>query len=136
MFPAGNQHLNGERALILAEGRIPTVFQRTKDQNIVLRGLRDKLLSPSVFPQLPKLITAFKSSTQTDLTPHDFNRLLCLAEKVTGDDVVFVSFPDALFKPSSLYDPWRKADTFIWDVDFGQLQSLVTEFMNGTWPAP
>jgi anionic cell wall polymer biosynthesis LytR-Cps2A-Psr (LCP) family protein len=135
-FPAGEHHLNGEQALALARNRIPTTFQRAKYQDIILRALLDKTLTPSVLPKLPQLINALKGSTLTDLSPDVISKLVCLAPKITNNNFVSVTFPEEWFKPSDIFDQYRNVNTFIYEVDFDLIRSYVANFMNGTWPAP
>ena len=132
----GTHHLNGELALALATNRIPTTFQRMEYQKIILVALRKKLLSPEMIPQIPQLVVRFITSVQTDLSPSDINSLICIAQAVPNENIVADSFPRELFKASDIYDPYRKVNTFIYDVDFNQLRAMIAEFMNGIWPMP
>ncbi len=133
-LPAGWNHLNGETALLLVQNRIPTTFHRMQNQNLVLSALRDKLLSPAMLPQLPGLMARFISSAQTDLSPSQLNSLVCIVQKLNGDNTRAVSFPEDMFTASTHYDPYRKVDTFIYEADFDQLRAMVADFMNGIWP--
>jgi len=132
----GTHHLDGELALALATNRIPSTFQRMKYQKIVLGALREKLLSSDMVPQIPQLVSQFISSVQTDLSPSDINSLICIAQRVPKDNIKADSFPQEMFKASDIYDPDRKVNTFIYEVDFNQLRAMLTEFMNGIWPMP
>ncbi len=133
---AGTNHLSGIVAYTLATNRIPTTFQRMKYQVIVLSALREKLLSPQYLPKLPKLATQFISSVQTDFTPSQINSLICIAQAVPKDAIQADSFPQDMFKSSTIYDPYRKVNTFVYEVDNNQLRALVAEFMSGIWPMP
>ncbi len=73
IFEPGVHHLDGQLALKLAMNRYPTIFQRARYQNIVLKTIQDKLLTPALLPELPMLITQFSKSVQTDLSPSDIN---------------------------------------------------------------
>ncbi len=133
---AGKNHLSGIVAYTLATNRVPTTFQRMKYQKIVLSALREKLLSPQYLPKLPKLVTQFITSVQTDLTPSQINSLICIAQAVPKDDIQADSFPQDMFKSGSMYDPYRKVNTFVYEVDFEQLRAMVAEFKAGIWPMP
>ncbi len=60
-FKAGMNHLDGRRALLLARVRMPyNDLERINNQTIVLKAIRDKLLSPTVLPKLPRLINSLR----------------------------------------------------------------------------
>ena len=130
----GTHHLDGERTLILATNRIPSTFQRMKYQKIILSALRDQLLTRDMIPKLPKLVAQFIDSVQTDLSPRDINNLICIAEAIPSANIQADSFPQAMFKASNTYDPYRNVYTFIYETDFNEIRRMVTDFMNGIWP--
>jgi LCP family protein required for cell wall assembly len=132
----GVHHLDGNLALILARNRTLNTFQRANYQNIILNALRDRIFSPSIITELPQLIAGFQNSVQTDLSPNDINQLVCLGQKLTGNNIINQSFPENMFTPGRVYDPYRNVNTFIFTVDFDQIRSYVADFMNGTWPSP
>jgi LCP family protein required for cell wall assembly len=134
VLEAGSHHLDGAMALRLAMNRYPTIFQRAKNQNIVLRAIEDKLLTPAMLPKLPGLAAQFTSSVQTDLSPNDINKLLCISQHLTKDHISTVAFPDSMFTGDHIYDPYRKVYTYIMDADFNQIQAYMVDFMQGTWP--
>lgn len=132
-FPAGKQHLDGNRALILARLRPDGDLNRSARQDIMIRALAAKILSPSSLPQMPKVIEAFYSSVQTDLGADDLTKLLCLGSKIDPERIQSVDFPAELFTPSRIQDPVL-GYTFIWDVDFNMLRAYVQYFDKGAWP--
>jgi len=132
----GTHHLDGELAGILARNRQPTTFQRALYQNMILRGLQNKVFSPSIIPELPNLIAEFSHSVQTDLSLNDINKLVCLGQALTEDNTVNVTFPEGMFTAGRVYDPYRNANTFIFEVDPEQMRAYMADFMNGTWPSP
>lgn len=133
---AGTHHLDGERAYLLATNRVPTTFQRMAYQKIVLSALREKLLSPDILPKIPKLVAQFISSVQTDLSLSDINSLICIFQQVPKDNIMADSFPQEMFVASTTYDTSRRVSTFVYEVDFVKLRTMVAEFMNGIWPMP
>lgn len=133
IFTPGTHHLNGKQALTLARLRPFGTFERSESQNIVLCALRDKLLSPSVVTHLPKLIKSFENSVLTDLSPQQISQLACLAPQISGNNLVFAYFPEALFTGTRVDDPVL-GHTFVWDVDFAKLRILTAEFEAGAWP--
>src|SRR4030042_184202 len=134
VLDAGLHHLDGDMALKLAVYRFPSIFQRARYQNIVLMSLQDKLLSPSMIPELPQLITQFTGSVQTDLSPSDINQLICIGQALTQENTDIVAFPDEMFISGSTYDPYRQVNTFTLSVDMDLFHEYIVDFMNGTWP--
>jgi LCP family protein required for cell wall assembly len=132
----GNHHLDGELALTLATDRNPSTFQRARNQNMILAALRDKLLSPSIYAELPHLIATFSNSVLTDLSPNEINKLVCIGQELTEENTRVVSFPEEMFTPGNIYDPYRNTTTFIYEADFDLMRAYLADFMNGTWPSP
>ncbi len=132
-FPAGEQHLDGYRTTLLARLRPNGDLDRTNVQDLILKALAAKILSPSSLPQMPKLIGAFYGSVQTDMNAGDIAKLLCLGTMLTPDKYVSVSFPSELFTGSAVQDPVL-GYTFVWNVDFNILRAYVQYFNNGSWP--
>lgn len=133
----GQHHINGAQALALARNRVDGVFSRGDNQNIVLCALQKKLTSPSVIPQIPKLVEAFHGSVQTDLTPAMMSQLACLATRLPRQNIALYNFPESLFTGGRIYDPvFRdlKKGVFIWNVDFNIMRSYVMQFQSGSWP--
>jgi LCP family protein required for cell wall assembly len=132
----GIRHLDGELALAMATNRVPTTFQRIEYQRIILRALREKLLSTKMIPKIPGLVTSYISSVRTDLSLSDINHLICIARAMPKENIRADSFPQELFTASVTYDQYRKVSTFIYEADFNQIRAMVTDFMNGVWPFP
>jgi LCP family protein required for cell wall assembly len=130
----GYHHLDGDMALKLAVNRFPSIFQRARYQNIVMKSLQTKLLNPSMIPQLPQLVSQFAGSVQTDLSPSDINQLVCVGKALTEENTKFVAFPEEIFVSGSTYDPYRQVNTFTLSVDNDLFRGYITDFMNGTWP--
>ena len=107
-----------------------------KYQKIVMSALRDKLFSADMLPKIPILVGEFINSVQTDFSPSEINSLICIAQAVPEQNFKADSFPQDMFTPSSIFDPYRKVYTFIYEADFNSLRAMVAEFMNGIWPIP
>lgn len=135
VFPEGPRHLNGEQALTLARMRNVSVFERARNQDMVMCALRRKAESPETLFKLPNIINSFMKNIQTDLTPEQISQLACLGTQMPRSNIQFASFPLDLFMPDEAYDPVLKQDVFIWKADFRLLRSYVTEFQAGTWPS-
>lgn len=76
------------------------------------------------------------SNVQTDLSPEQINQLACLANQMSGSNVVFASFPIELFTNKKIFDPQLGATTQILDVDFNVLRDYINRFQQGAWPDP
>jgi len=131
-FPAGKQHLNGYRTMLLARMRPQGDLKRSEIQNVILQALVKKLLSPSTLLQLSILNKTFSGLIQTDLGPVDVGRLICLSSALDAQRIEYLSFPDELFKSTRVQDPVL-GYTSVWDVDFEVLKTYVQKFEDGTW---
>jgi LCP family protein required for cell wall assembly len=132
-FPAGKQHLDGARAQTLARVSPDGEMQRTARQDLLLKALAARILSPSSLPQMPKLVEAFYASVQTDMGAGELARLLCLGSMIAPQQIQSVDFPAQLFTSSRVKDP-VVGYTFTWNVDFNMLRRYVQYFNEGTWP--
>jgi anionic cell wall polymer biosynthesis LytR-Cps2A-Psr (LCP) family protein len=132
-FSAGDQHLDGRRAQILARVRPQGDFERSNVQTIILQALSAKLLSPSVLPRLPELTSALHGSVYTDLDAARITQLTCLAARLDTEKIVYVNFPPELFQGTRVQDPVL-GNTFIFEADFDVLRNYVAAFMTGSWP--
>lgn len=131
-FPAGKQHLNGYRTMLLARMRPDGDIKRSEIQNLILEALASNLLSPSVIPKLPELAETFMGSVQTDIGPVEVGQLACLAAKIEGHEITFANFPADLFESARVQDPVL-GNTSILEADFAVLRSYVQKFKDGTW---
>ena len=134
-FEAGKLHLNGYRTMLLARMRPSGDFSRSEVQNLILRALAEEVLSPSVLGKLPELVEALHGSAQTDIGATEATQLLCLAAKLQGERIQFVSFPEALFKSDRVQDPVL-GNTSILAADFKVLTQYVQKFNEGRWFEP
>jgi len=132
-FPPGRQHLDGYRTMLLARMRPGGDFQRVATQNMILQAVTEKLLSPSSISILPKLISSFKKSVQTNLGPAEITQLLCLRTKLDPQNIVYGTLPESLFKLGRVQDPVL-GNTSILRVDFKVLRAYVDRFNQGEWP--
>lgn len=133
-FPAGPQHLDGYRTMILARLRPEGDLVRSTTQNLILQALAQKILTPTVLPKMPGLIQTLYGSVQTDLAVEDIRQLLCLGSMINESNITAREFPEDLFTGTRVHDPVL-GYTFVWDVDFNILRQYVAEFNAGQWPA-
>ena len=134
-FTAGTQHLSGQRALDLARIRFGySSLVRITNQDAIIKGLADKLTSPSVILKIPELIQILKDTVLTDLSPGQINNMLCLGKRMDGSNLSFAEIPDSYYVQSTIYDPDTHSNVFVWDIDFNVIRSYVNEFQGGRWP--
>ncbi len=131
-FPAGEQHLDGYRTMLLARVRPNGDLARNHTQDLILKTLAVKLLNPSTLLQIPSLIEAFKGSIQTDLVQTEIAQLICLSAIIDPQNIKSVNFPEELFSLKRVNDPIL-GNTSVLDVDFNILKTYVQEFNNGNW---
>jgi LCP family protein required for cell wall assembly len=136
ILPAGPHHLDGRLTLLLARNRVPSTFQRMKNQKIIMNALRVKLLTPTMLPRLPFLVAQFIGSVQTNLSFSEINSLMCISQQVPTENIKSDSFPQDMFTATVTYDENRNVTTFIYDVNNARLREMIAEFMNGIWPMP
>ncbi len=134
VFPAGENHLNGEQVLTFARMRNVSTFARSSHQNVVMCTLEEKIKSPEIISKIPALISAFTDNVQTDLTPEQISQLACLGTQMPRSNIIFASFPEDMFYGTATYDPILSANTFIWESDYDSMRAYVSEFEAGTWP--
>lgn len=132
-FPAGPQHLDGYRTMILARMRPDGDLERTSTQDLILQALAARMLTPDALPRLPELVESFYGSIQTDMGATEISQLLCLGSMLNPRNIRNVNFPDDIFKGSRVQDPVL-GYTFVWNVDFNLLRAYVQYFNNGSWP--
>jgi LCP family protein required for cell wall assembly len=129
-FPAGNQHLNGYRTMLLARMRPQGDIRRSEIQNLILIAVAEKLLTPSAIPNLPGLASDFRGSIQTDLGPEEIGQLVCLATMLDSEKIEFASFPENLFRNDRVRDPVL-GSTAILRADFEVIRNYVQKFERG-----
>ncbi len=75
-FQAGQQHMDGERALAYARIRHGSSdFQRAERQGLVIQAFFSRLMQPTAWPYLPALAAAIQSSVDTNVDPVTMLRL-------------------------------------------------------------
>ena len=132
----GTHHLNGAEALKVARNRRQGMYERVKNQNLVLCAMREKVLSPTIVTKIPALIDSFKNNVQTDFTPEQLSQLACLGTKLPAENIAFASFPqDLLHEDIRIFDdPAFPKGLLVTKADFNILREYVKRFNAGTWP--
>ena len=132
-FPAGDQHLNGYRTMLLARMRPGGDFQRSEIQNLILQAFAAELLSPETLLYLPELYVSFRDAVQTDLSPAHVRQLLCLRTVLDPQDIEYGDFDENLFELGRVRDPVL-GNTSILEADFEVLKEHVQRFNDGNLP--
>jgi len=92
-FKAGPQHLDGKIALIYARllpnNELSGGSDRLERQNLIIRAVWEKLLSPANIVLVPSLIETFNENIVTDLSPAWIADLACMLDKVPQDQLIF-----------------------------------------------
>jgi LCP family protein required for cell wall assembly len=87
-IPAGDQHLDGERALQYARSRHQdSDFGRMKRQQQVMLAAREKLLRLDMLPKLPQLWGEFQESVRTDMSLGDVLALARVAKEIPVESI-------------------------------------------------
>ncbi len=117
-FPAGEQWIDGEKALILARNRKNSSDNARIDaQSLVIQGILNRFTDPSVILDLPGLFTEFSSAVLTDITPNQIQTAVCMIGKLNSDNIQY-------FNPSTDMMPYgrtfiptvnKEMDVFSWD---------------------
>ncbi len=104
-IPAGPRHMDGELALQYARTRHQDDdYHRLRRQQLVLLGIRDKLVSPQVIPQIPALILALQGLGRTDLSPAEIAALACVGPRIDRSAI------QALAIDGTMVIPWTTPD--------------------------
>jgi LCP family protein required for cell wall assembly len=134
-FPAGRQHLDGYRTMLLARMRPNGNIERSEIQNLILQSLAEKLLTPANISKFPEQARLFKDSVQTDLGVVELGQLACIIRRMSTQDLQFVNFPETLFDSARVRDPVL-GNTSIISADFETLKIYVQKFEDGRWANP
>lgn len=132
-FPAGEQWLDGEKALILARNRKNSSDNaRIDTQSLIIKGVLNRLTDPSVVLDLPGLFSEFSSAVLTDVTPNQIQTAVCMIGKIDAENIQY-------FNPSVDIMPYgrefiptvnKEMDVFHWD------QTLVDWIHQSLYTAP
>lgn len=94
-FNAGKQTLDGSLATEFVRAIQPGGdVARVARQNEFVKNLQDKVISASILPKVPTLLSQFKDAIVTDLSPEQLVSFACLAEIVEKESVEFITLKD------------------------------------------
>ncbi len=127
-FPAGGNYLDGIRALSFVGIRVPyTDFQRIDRQSLFLVALRDRLLQPQTYEDLPWLAQRFLRRVTTDLSPAQITSLICLAPKVDREDLAFYRISEEM-----VTDEWTETGQLAKIPNVEEIAEMIASFLAGT----
>jgi len=134
-FEAGEQHLNGEEVIRFTRIRmLDSDLHRIDRQTKVLYALQEKILTPSILPRIPNLISSFQANVITNLRPGDLADLVCLVPHITQEQLTFASIPINLMQEDRQHDPHRETNVWVLKADNEALRKLLDHFQKGEWP--
>ncbi len=135
-FTAGHHHLTGEQTIFLSRIRQQdSDINRIDRQTQVIYAIQERIISPSILPKIPQLITSFHDSIITDLSPSDLVAITCLVPHITSEKLIFTNLPEHLLLENRQYDPHRKTNVWVFNADFDVLRILLGYFVSGDWPS-
>ncbi len=86
--PAGRQVMDGKTALMFARSRHGRGdIDRTRRQQRVLMGIRNRALDVGMVPRIPRIWAALKDSVDTDLTLQEVLSLALLAKDISPEQI-------------------------------------------------
>jgi LCP family protein required for cell wall assembly len=88
VIQAGQQTLNGSQVAAYARALPDSDFGRIRRNQLLLEALRQRLLDPTIWAQIPQLYTRFEQVVATDLSLEQINHLACLLKEVPTDAVI------------------------------------------------
>ena len=74
-------------------------YHRIQRQQLVLLALRDKLVQPSIIPQIPGLIAALQTAGRTDLAPDEMAALACVGPRIDRAAITALHIDGAMIIP-------------------------------------
>lgn len=129
-FPVGWQHMDGATALRYARVREDiTDLRRIERQSQVIMAIRERVLSPQIWPSLPGLIQSMRPSILTDLSPSEIAMLQCIGEQMEPDAIQTVSVDTTMTTP--IVDTWGHE---ILLPDYDAIAELIQAFSAGNPP--
>jgi LCP family protein required for cell wall assembly len=134
-YPTGQNHLNGEQALTLARIRHKySDFFRVENQSRLICALKDKITTPEIVSKVPQLISDFRDSVVTDLTPQQLAQLACLAPKLKSEDLLFTGLPQEILSSGRVHSPVLRDETYAFEADPQVVRDYADQFTTGSWP--
>ncbi len=87
-IPSGPQTLNGTQFVAYARAIPDSDFARIQRNDLLVDALREKLLDPAVWGQIPQLYAQYNGVIATDFSPEQINHLSCLLKEVPSNAII------------------------------------------------
>jgi LCP family protein required for cell wall assembly len=124
-FPAGRQHLDGQRALMYVRSRHQdSDYGRMERQQAMLLAIRRSLNPCTLIPNIPKLLEIARDDLWTNLSPKDLPSLFSLGARTNTRQVTTI-----LFAPSAY-------PAYLTDDEIGRIRRVVRTIFAGPAPSP
>lgn len=122
---AGEQHLNGDRALQFLRFRNNYLgdIGRIQRQQILMRALMDQTINPQIIPRLPKIMEVIKSDIDTNLSVEE---LLALAGFASHTDRSKIQM---LLTPGRFSDP-KEYKVSYWLPDYHRIDQMMNQYFD------
>jgi len=88
VIPAGQQKLTGVQVAAYARAIPDTEFGRMRRNQLLVEALRQKLLDPTSFINVPDLYARYKNVIATDLSLEQINHLSCLMKEIPASALI------------------------------------------------
>jgi LCP family protein required for cell wall assembly len=126
-FPAGTNHLSGERLLLYIRVREgASDWERSERHNRLAFALSEKLRQPQTLLHLPGLLETFRGEVVTDLNGEQLAALACLATEIELEDVVFENIEGRMVQ-----DARTTTGAAVLLPRYDAVDELIEAFMNG-----
>lgn len=99
-IPAGLNHMDGAQALRYARTRHQDDdYRRIQRQQLVLLAFRDRLVQPSIVPQIPGVIAALQGAGRTDLAADEIAALACVGPRIDRAAITALAIDGSMIIP-------------------------------------
>jgi LCP family protein required for cell wall assembly len=130
-FSAGQQTLNGERALALARIRrgYGDAF-RVSNQTLIMRGVLNKMIQPANLIKIPTLLNQFSGSFLTDLSIDQLGSIGgCFLRNFDTQNLQTFEAPRELLTADSAYIPTLNNNAFVYRWDQGLVEWIYASLL-------
>lgn len=133
---AGSHHLTGKQAEKVVRARIGIGdFGRIRNQTLVLKAIAVKMLTANGVKQLPDLVNRLSTYIQTDFSPSDISKMICLVAMIDPqEDIIYQPIPEDLLVGEWVMDEYQGYQVYALTYDKEVITELLANFQAGVWP--
>jgi anionic cell wall polymer biosynthesis LytR-Cps2A-Psr (LCP) family protein len=97
-FLPGDQHLDGQATweYISDPGQVRNEWERFSRQDNIFAALRNKLLDPSIFPNVLNIYQDVSPWISTDLSTEQISSLICTLQEIPIEQIALTTFPETM----------------------------------------